>query len=202
MPRLVTFGCSYTYGIGLNDIYNVPMKLSQPSKYAWPSCLAKQLNFEVCNLSKGGSGNAEIFHKILTTSFNEDDLVVIMWSHFVRYDHFSMDDSEYTGIRRWTWETNPYEKSNFDWHNAYRNYLTFHHAALYLLNKNIRHLAFMGYPPDYESYPKPNYLTIPNFFKVEGYIQDYALDKGHFGIKSHEILADMLYNIIDKNELR
>ena len=198
MSRLVAFGCSYTFGVGLPDIY--PRTSGLPSDMAWPNLLGQQLNFEVCNLSSGGSGNSEILNKILQTDFEPDDLVIIMWSHFVRFDHFVCDNSNYIGEREWTWERDVLVKSNLQWHNAYKNYLTFHHAAMYLQYKRLKNMSFIAFAKDYEKYPKPNYLTIPNLYEIIGYHQDKALDN-HFGVKSHKVLADILYNKL-KNELR
>jgi hypothetical protein len=202
MGRLVTFGCSYTYGTGLKDIYKIPtISNSLPSIYAWPSWLGQKLKLEVINKSYPGSGNGEILNNLLRFDFNKDDIVVIMWSHFVRYDQYTVDNIDYNGKRNWV-KIADIKNDDYTWDNAYKNYLAFHHAAMYLQNREIKNLSFIAFNQDYEKYPQPLYLKIPNLYEIKGYVQDQALDKGHFGIKSHMALADMLYNIIEKNELR
>jgi len=199
MSRLVTFGCSYTFGMGLKDIYKNPTNLPFPSIYSWPNWLGIKLQMEVINKSHPGSGNKEILNKILKFNFQNDDLVIIMWSHFVRFDYYFIHNNKYEGKR----VNLEYDKNtDYFWDNAYKNYLAMQHAALYLRAKNVRSLAFIAFKPDYLQYPKPDFLDIPNFFTVEDYVKDKALDDGHFGIESHKCLAEMLYNIIEKNELR
>lgn len=80
--RLVTFGCSFTYGQGLPDCYNIhtnePGKF--PSKSAWPQLLADKLMLECINVSEPGSSNKEILNKLLNFKINDNDIVVTMWS--------------------------------------------------------------------------------------------------------------------------
>ena len=54
MPRLIAFGCSNTYGQGLEDCHILPnFPGPSPSKTAWPNTLGNLLNCsEVINQSK------------------------------------------------------------------------------------------------------------------------------------------------------
>lgn len=63
MSRLITFGCSYTYGQGLPDCENTVINTgikkfyvnsSAPSKQGWPSILSKRLDLELVNISAPG----------------------------------------------------------------------------------------------------------------------------------------------------
>ncbi|NBP59254.1 hypothetical protein EBU71_22405, partial [bacterium] len=92
MPRLVAFGCSYTFGEGLPDTYPIPElhKDRVPSLQAWPAHLGKKLNLESINYGWGGSGNAEILLRLLKTKIYSDDIVVIQWSHFTRLDFYQI----------------------------------------------------------------------------------------------------------------
>ena len=81
--KLVTFGCSFTYGHGLSDCIaadgsNGPIA----SEQAWPSLLGKLTGMEVDNASKPGSGNLMITKAIVDYSkYTKDTVVVIMWSN-------------------------------------------------------------------------------------------------------------------------
>lgn len=87
--KLLAFGCSYTYGEGLEDCWNLKSKNSEnlpPSIFAWPSILGENLNLEVQNLSIPGASNKLISHIILNTDISENDTVVILWTHKARHD--------------------------------------------------------------------------------------------------------------------
>ena len=67
MARLLAFGCSYTYGEGLEDCWSPLNKTfgPLPSKQAWPSILGKDLGREVHNFGICGASNKHIWHTIL-----------------------------------------------------------------------------------------------------------------------------------------
>jgi len=59
--RLIAFGCSYTYGAGLEDCFTPPIGHGPiPSKFAWPQLVANELNMECINMSSSGASNKEI----------------------------------------------------------------------------------------------------------------------------------------------
>ena len=81
--RLVAFGCSHTYGVGLEDCWldiGGPGDLP-PSKLAWPQLMANFLNRKCINASKWGSSNREIWHRIINFNFEPDDLIVVQWTY-------------------------------------------------------------------------------------------------------------------------
>ena len=84
MSRLITFGCSNTYGEGLEDCWINNDSGPEPSKFAWPQLLADNLNLECVNLSVPGTSNKQICNDILNTDFESTDIVVIMWTFFSR----------------------------------------------------------------------------------------------------------------------
>ena len=92
MPRLIAFGCSNTYGQGLEDCYVPPGPGPRPSKTAWPNTLGNLLNCsEVINQSAPGASNKLIWKTIVDFNFKQDDLVFIMWSHLERHCFFTND---------------------------------------------------------------------------------------------------------------
>lgn len=96
MNRLVTFGCSFTYGDELPDCQSPVSLKNTPSEYAWPQLTAQQLNLECVNMAEPSIGNKHILFKILNFDFAPTDTVVIMWTLFERHcvidDHFEVTD--------------------------------------------------------------------------------------------------------------
>lgn len=96
MQRLVTFGCSYTYGEGLKDCWVLVRNTMGPgpdaSKYAWPALVANKLNFNLLNQGLGGASNKYIWHKMLQTKLTENDTVVFLWTYHNRMCFFDHSD--------------------------------------------------------------------------------------------------------------
>jgi hypothetical protein len=85
--RIVAFGCSFTYGHGLPDCYDVTINRSgfSASKLAWPQILANEMNADCINMSQPGASNKEILHTLLNFNFDASDVVIIMWSFIDRW---------------------------------------------------------------------------------------------------------------------
>lgn len=137
--NLVAFGCSYTYGQGLEDCHidSSPFHLPgpRPSSYSWPYLLANLLELDCINLSQSGFSNGAILDQILQHKFNSNDIVCVMWTFKNRDVQFQLN-KEYLKFGRW--DTKWYKKQNvFDL--CYKNALYIHHAMLYLKSKNINH---------------------------------------------------------------
>lgn len=202
MSRLLSFGCSFTSGIGLIDIYPNTKK---NSRFAWPELLGNKLNRSVVNKGKAGIGNLEILNHVLTTKFEPSDIVVIMWSQFVRHDSFRynlipigsrIDEKEFL-------KYNPIEEQWWIDNNRARNWLTIHQCSLYLQSLNITFVSFMGIVGHNDTLPYPK-LDIPNLLtdiNVSDWFIDRALDddgkgKGHPGLESHKLIANLIYDKI------
>jgi hypothetical protein len=76
--KLVTSGCSFTYGQGLSD----------PPSQAWPALVADLLGMQVTNLGTRGAGNVFIANQILDHHAQHGlaDFYIIAWSHWARFD--------------------------------------------------------------------------------------------------------------------
>ena len=72
--RLITHGCSFTYGEELSD----------PSASSWPSLLADRLSLNLSNLAKPGYNNDGIIEDILELDLGMDDLVIVSWTSYIR----------------------------------------------------------------------------------------------------------------------
>lgn len=86
--RIFAFGCSFTN-------YQWAM---------WPELVALQLNIPLYNFGRSGAGNLYISHAISQAdayyNFNENDLVMICWSNWLRYDRVE-DNIWYTYGNLW-----------------------------------------------------------------------------------------------------
>lgn len=86
MSRLVAFGCSFTYGEGLPDCLNDKKGNSSPtpSKLVWPALVGEMLSREVVNLGCSGSSNKHASISCLETDYQEDDIVIFLWTYWHR----------------------------------------------------------------------------------------------------------------------
>ena len=105
--RLLAYGCSNTFGEGLDDIWHhdpnhkFGFNKGEPSRYAWPRELAKLMHFDtVLNLAEGGASNKKIWLNILQTPMDPiKDTVVVQWTFFDRYTIFYEDGSNERFLR-------------------------------------------------------------------------------------------------------
>jgi len=71
MPRIISFGCSNTFGLELEGTTVDDL----PSKLSYPSLLGS------VNLAIPGASNKEIMLKILEIDFLKTDIVTILWTY-------------------------------------------------------------------------------------------------------------------------
>lgn len=199
MSRLVAFGCSFTYGHGLPDCFVPPNEPGpSPSNLAWPALLGKKLEKDVINNSDPGASNLQILWKILNYEFRPDDLCIVYWSFYNRLDFVRLDlDSNKTHrLQLEDFDKDFLSRPGYTKHNAIRNFLMIHHAALFLEDKGIPYFFL-----------DRNSLSVgarfPEHLKPKGYDNtqidavfnvDVALDNAHPGIKSQEKIADYIHN--------
>lgn len=168
--RLVTFGCSNTYGHGQSDCLQPnghPGKF--PSKFAWPSVLAQKLNYNVDNKGQPGASNKRIWHNALHYDYTKTDTVIFMWSYIARYAilHQSHETNEHK--RRQTnvnLHVNQSQKSaRYYFKHIYEDYDSCQQLIAYssqihymLKDKDIKtHHIFS----DYKEYDKEFYKLLP-----------------------------------------
>jgi len=213
MTRLITFGCSCTYGHGLEDCIDLSNNRPglTPSEYAWPNILAKQLNYQCVNQSKPGASNLEILHHILNFKFEPTDLVVILWTYPGRGTTFTKEirgpnREQYQSYGAWMTNMqvdgvdNIVEKwisCHTDHDLMIKSLIYIHHANSHLKNLSIQKYDFHV---DLDLvYNEPEYLKVdrPYHKLLEYKVLDLALDNSHAGIKSHQEYANNLYQIIN-----
>lgn len=89
MKRILTVGCSYTYGTELPDIpdHGDLTDLANQSRLSWPWQLAQRHAAQVTNLAISGGSNGRIFRVAMTESARTQyDLVVCQWTFIDRPD--------------------------------------------------------------------------------------------------------------------
>lgn len=78
MTRLIVFGDSMSYGVGLEDCWP---DTSNSSRHCWPELVASALGRKCINKSVPGSSNKRIWFSIDNFKFRLDDLVLILWTY-------------------------------------------------------------------------------------------------------------------------
>ena len=197
IKRLITHGCSYTYGEELDD----------PFTQSWPAMLSKQLGTELVNLAQCAYSNDGIVQDIVTFDLREGDFVIVCWTHNHRL-LFVDDDGWFTTLPNFVADGD-FEKNrelittllltniSNDW--LYERWLT--QVILlqtYLKNKNIPFLFFnafgnvLGKHKLIDSIDKSKFMEWDTFnFCI--FSNDYPLcPKLHPNADAHSALADKL----------
>lgn len=198
MSRLITFGCSLTYGQGLLDCVDkndVNTAGPKPSNLGWAATVAKELNLEIINQGNPGASNLEILYKILQFDFKEDDTVVAMWTYSFRDTHFYkklFGGYSFRQLKRWN---NPvgqmlWSPSGTEVDFAVKTWIYMNHADLFLKEKKLRYIHYPVYPAEILEHKQP-FITISNLH-LDGFtIIDRALDN-HPGLESNKKTAEYI----------
>jgi hypothetical protein len=208
--RLVTFGCSYTYGQGLEDCFVLPNNPGpHPSVYAWPQLVANMLNVECVNKSAPASSNKQILDTLLQFDFNSDDIVLIMWTFTNRWCTINKL-GEYTIISQYKFKTiqelELYEKLFTEEDSQIDFIYRANFAKLFLDNKNVFNYHFTVSPKMFLN-PLPDNVNKWNSVKFSDVsLDDYrlmfppALDTQHGaphpGPLAHKFAAGFIFKEI------
>ena len=198
--RLVAFGCSNTYGQALPDTkFKKHTQAPPASKFSWPSVLAEKLNIECVNKAVPGASNKLISHVIRNTNFQDNDIVVALWSYIERWCIIDID-----GDQDWTshghnvvapWMKNRRSKNYFRYlYNEVDHRIETNHRIDYA-NLYLKSLGIKQFHSSCESIIHPLLFDInfDEFRKI-----DFALDNRHPGIESHKVIAEQFYKRITK----
>ena len=99
-PRIWAFGCSQTFGQGLEDCHEekdgVYAAKPHPSKFAYPQLIGDALGKEVINKSRPGASNKHILQQIKLNQhrMNKSDIVIIHWTYLERHVVFVNDERD------------------------------------------------------------------------------------------------------------
>ena len=211
ISNLIAFGCSFTYGEGLEDCWiDKKSKYGRcPSKFAWPQKLADLMNISCKNIGKPGASNKHISHIALNTEYKDSDIAVFLWTFFDRHCVIS-DKGE---IKRYL-VTDLYRKEHKQRHknisfyykhmyteknSIHENYIIINHMKYYLDNQGIKNYHFMFDDYSFNNEPTWNKMKL-EYINLESNI-DEALDNGHPGPLAQSAMADTMYKIITKDSL-
>ena len=199
--RLVTFGCSLTFGMNLDD--NYPNN-QFPSKFSWPVNLAKLLDVPIENKGILGASNKQILYTLLNYNFSADDIVFVLWSHHDRHCIIT-DLNEIESLGVWM-KKNKSSRLFFKqlW-NFYdrkiESYFYYNLAHFYLQQNNIKHVFLTSDKKNIDLNLKWNSINFLNVFLNDiRYLYPLAKDKHHPGIEAHENFAQIIYNKYTINE--
>jgi len=104
MKELITFGCSWTYGVGVNYINGINEQNFKNKAWNSNLCnnlsfrglLSKKLNFKNINFSVGGSSNQTQFHRAqcFFPSFDNLNDAIVLWgiTSIYRYELYNTKD--------------------------------------------------------------------------------------------------------------
>lgn len=207
MSRLITFGCSNTYGQGLPDCHLVDKTGSfragpHPSKHAWPAVLGKLLNRETINLSCPGASNRAICYNVLNFSFEPTDIVVCHWSLINRYAVI-YKDKPMLNLGLWDipeWQIGEsYVKYIATVDNDYDRMIEssslIDYTNLYLKDKIDQSFNICFNRREFKD--MPNWVSFVFDLDAAFYNVEYplALDNAHTGIQGHRELAKSIYKL-------
>ncbi len=229
MKRLLAFGCSNTYGHGLEDCYDNSRGNKspglKPSKFAWPEVLADNLGRTCLNLSNPGASMKEVVHKIHTTKYLNDDLIVVMLTPGPRSCIISKGDS-HKPFRKWgKWHieqilgnrTPKPTKLDKRWitdfaddSDIWLSYITYiNYVYLFFKEKNVKAYyfcykideGFSQFLEENKEFKKIHQIPIctPSLYDIQLTWNDVALDGAHPGKNAHATFANKAFEYISQN---
>jgi len=235
---LWTFGCSFTAEWW-------PLDNTPPNNYdlykkwrggnlppVWPAILASRLEMEIQNKGEGATGNDKIFMQFCNFShlIKENDIVVIGWTHILRFMLAGLDDKLLINILPNTTFTQ-YDKNVIEYITVNRdftiwysqivsymkliiNYCNLIGASIYFWTSDLNMFENIKKHINPKNYNKFIHNDYPDIFRcIEDTYSDVIkngvqiadetngeIQDFHMGELGHKLQADLIYNHILKNE--
>lgn len=126
MHEIVSFGCSFTWGYGLDD--TSPRTNLIPSAKAWPSVLASDLGYSLDNTAIPGNSNKDIWWEIINYEFHPANYVFVLWTFIDRFSIINENKSTTT--------ISPKSKNSKEYYKKFYN----NYDALVDLNLRMHHV--------------------------------------------------------------
>ena len=195
MSRLIVFGCSLAYGVGLEDCWP---NATKPSKLSWPKLVADEMGLKLINKAIPGASNKRIWYTISKFKFKPNDVVIISWTFPNRYSiisspwkikdlHHNLTDIDAT--------SKSYFEDVYSTHDSYiTSKLLIDHANRLLLEKGI--ITYNLIVEKYFKHLIGNHRLLPLYMGVYEELYPRALDKDHLGQAGHKAFAVDLMNMI------
>jgi hypothetical protein len=195
MSRLIIFGCSLAYGVGLADCWPTSAK---PSKLSWPQLVADEMRRQLINTAVPGASNKRIWYAISKFKFRPDDIVIISWSYPNRYSIVS-SPWKIRDLHHNLSDTDPASDAYFkDVYSVYDSYITskllIDHANRLLLEKNV--ITHNIIVEKHFKHLMGKHKTLPLYMGVYEEIYPRALDGDHLGKEGHTAFAMDLLNTL------
>ena len=194
MSRLIAFGCSYTWGVGL------PGDGLFPSNVSWPALVAKELNLKLINKGEPAASNTEILYEVLNFDYKTTDTIVIMWTHTYRDLIFSKWGARFKSLRK-RFSASKKDRSWQKLMNATdyntKSWMCIHHADLFLKSKNLKYLHYPFSIHELSKYTIKK-LEISNFCRDGMFLLDKGTDNLHPGIQSHKATSENIVKVLNE----
>jgi hypothetical protein len=186
IKRLVTFGCSLTYGHGLADCYIEDGRAGpRPSVQAWPFLVAKHFKLAIENQGIPGASNKEIFNHLRNFKFQKGDAVIILWSFINRHCTIYPDYIDRYGPWLSSTRSKTWVKYLFNDHDATIETMRYaEHAELYLKSIKIKNCTYFS---DHNTD-----ANIPEGKLFHRLFKDFGRDGKHPGRQSHIDFANQI----------
>ena len=202
MTRLVTFGCSLTYGTALED----------PND-AWPNQLSSKWNLELVNMGISGASTKRIWWEIVNFNFQKTDIVFVLWTHMDRWCILKEDNNHiewdipgkikiYPGYphktdQRLLKTQEAYYKYMHDDFDMLTQYLTYiNNAYFYLKNKVTNQYHIRASQPDKNlPFNQVDFLPI-DLDSIRGNYPK-ATDNQHPGKEAYQEFVKQIDNFVD-----
>ena len=192
MSRIIIFGDSNSYGMGLSD----------PMTQNYGYHLSKLYNREYINTAAPGSSNTKIMYEILNFDFKDNDLVIIGWSYFCR-ELIVKGKDKIENLGSWINQKAPRNRAWIEHvYDSYdltvKSYMNMHHANTYLKTKNIKVLQFCFEEDKQLIDIKNDYVWAKDIvMDIDIYTEIVGVDLtecNHPGPLTHKLSAEYLYN--------
>ena len=140
--RVLTVGCSFTYG----------EELSSPKNDAWPAVLAQKNKWSVVNMGQCGGSNDRSIRVVFDEIAKAYDLIIVAWTvpdrFEVAYNNTTLDINVNTGIKRDLKWVNEYYANHYDRFYSYSKWLRqIILLQSYLQQQNQRYLFCSTFGP-------------------------------------------------------
>ena len=197
--RLIAFGCSFTFGHGLEDCWdeNYQSCGKYPSNLAWPSVLAQILKKECVNMSLPGSSNKLILSRITNFEFQKKDIAVILWSKtprvsiFTNKDHYVNLSTAYIQDRK--------DKHDYFWQTI-ENYTGYNKEEYINLNKTYYTDYYEEYDALHDQFVRMNFVhNYLKKYKIKSYhlMMDTEIKEKNMKKFNHLMMDDINFKIFD-----
>lgn len=196
MSRLITFGCSHTYGEDLNN----------PEKECWPDQLSNLLKIPLINNGQGGASNRYIQHSVFNFKFQKKDTVIILWTYPDRY-HFFKNKDNHTGlINVWSESKNSkfwFKNFRTDYNEKFDNKTIVNQVNLYLQKKGIS-VYNLVVSSEFSYYFDITDCVIIDLDFDSNFLKKYpkAKDGWHMGSEGHLNFSIAIHRRIINNNLK